>query len=76
MQANSQLIQHNQTVIPDPVLETLKLREGDAIIFEIDQMGVHLRKAISTENNDFTEALHGTLNEWNSAADEEAYADL
>ena len=47
MQASSQLIQHNQTVIPEPVLEALKLREGDAIIFEIDQMGVHLRKAIS-----------------------------
>ena len=76
MQASSQLIQHNQTIIPEPVLEALKLREGDTIIFEIDQTGVHLRKAPSNENNDFTAALQGTLNEWSSAADEEAYADL
>jgi len=34
---NSQLIHHNQAIIPDPVLEALKLREGDVIVFEIDQ---------------------------------------
>jgi antitoxin PrlF len=75
MQTSSQLIHHNQAIIPDPVLEALKLREGDAIVFEIDQVGVHLRKAPSI-NMAFTEALQGTLSEWNSAADDESYADL
>jgi antitoxin PrlF len=75
MQTSSQLIHHNQTTIPEPVLEALKLREGDAIVFEIDQAGVHLRKAPPIDA-DFTGALQGTLNEWNSAADDEAYADL
>jgi bifunctional DNA-binding transcriptional regulator/antitoxin component of YhaV-PrlF toxin-antitoxin module len=75
MQTSSQLIHHNQAIIPDPVLEALKLREGDAIVFEIDQAGVHLRKA-SPVDKVFTEALQGTLSKWDSAADDEAYADL
>ena len=75
MQTSSQLIHHNQAIIPDPVLEALKLREGDAIVFEIDQAGVHLRKAPPIDKT-FTEALQGTLSEWDSAADDEAYADL
>jgi antitoxin PrlF len=75
MQTSSQLIHHNQAIIPDPVLEALKLREGDAIVFEIDQAGVHLRKAPPVDKV-FTEALQGTLSEWDSAADDEAYADL
>ena len=75
MQTSSQLIHHNQAVIPHPVLEALKLREGDSIVFEIDQAGVHLRKAPSIDKA-FSEALQGTLSEWESAVDDEAYADL
>lgn len=75
MQTSSQLIHHNQTTLPDPVLEALNLREGDAIVFEIDQAGVHLRKAPLIDTA-FTKALQGTLSEWDSAADDEAYADL
>lgn len=75
MQTSSQLIHHNQAIIPDPVLEALKLREGDAIVFEIDQAGVHLRKAPPIDKA-FTEALQGTLSEWDSAADDDAHADL
>ena len=72
MLTSSQLIHHNQTIIPEPVLEALELREGDAIVFEIDQAGVHLRKAPIIDTA-FTKALQGTLNEWNTAADDEAY---
>ena len=75
MQTSSQLIHHNQAIIPDPVMEALKLREGDAIVFESDQAGVHLRTAPPIDKA-FTEALQGTLSEWDSAADDEAYADL
>ena len=75
MQASSQLVHHNQTILPDSVLEALSIRDGDAIVFEIDQAGVHLRKAPPIDSA-FTEALQGTLSEWNSAVDDEAYADL
>lgn len=75
MQTSSQLMHHNQTTLPEPVLEALNLREGDAIVFEIDQAGVHLRKAPLIDIA-FTEALQGTLSEWDSVEDDEAYADL
>ncbi|HEY8098142.1 MAG TPA: AbrB family transcriptional regulator [Methylobacter sp.] len=75
MQTSSQLMHHNQTTLPEPVLEALNLHEGDAIVFEIDQTGVHLRKALLIDTA-FTKALQGTLSEWDSAADDEAYADL
>ncbi|MEI6335977.1 MAG: hypothetical protein WCS87_15560 [Methylococcaceae bacterium] len=69
MQTSSQLIHHNQAVVPHPVLEALKLREGDSIVFEIDQTGVYLCKAPPIDKA-FSEALQGTLSEC------EAYADL
>jgi bifunctional DNA-binding transcriptional regulator/antitoxin component of YhaV-PrlF toxin-antitoxin module len=75
MQTSSQLIHHNQAIIPPSVLEALKLREGDSIVFEIDQAGVHLRKAPPIDKV-FSEALQVTLSEWESAADDEAYANL
>jgi bifunctional DNA-binding transcriptional regulator/antitoxin component of YhaV-PrlF toxin-antitoxin module len=75
MQTNSQLIHHNQTVIPEPVMKALDLREGDAVMFEIDLAGVHLRKAPPLDYK-FADALRGTLSEWDSAEDEEAYANL
>ena len=68
-------MRHNQTTIPEPVLEALDLREGDAIVFKIDQAGVHLRKAPSIDTA-FTEALQNTLNEWHSTTNDEAFADL
>ena len=75
MQTSSQLIHHNQTIIPRPVLDALKLHEGDTIVFEIDQAGVHLRKAPIIDQA-FSAALQGTLSEWDSAADDDAYANL
>jgi antitoxin component of MazEF toxin-antitoxin module len=75
MLTNSQLIHHNQAIIPHLVIKALKLRDGDAIVFEIDQAGVHLRKVPAIDQA-YTEALLGTLSEWESAADDEAYADL
>lgn len=75
MQTNSQLIHHNQVTMPDQVLQALNLQEGDAVVFVCDQAGVHLRKAPPIDAT-FTEALQDTLSEWDSAADDEAYADL
>lgn len=75
MQTSSQLTQHNQAIIPEPVLKALSLREGDAIVFEIDQTGVHLRKAPPVDIA-FTQATQDTLSEWASEADDQAYADL
>jgi hypothetical protein len=51
------------------------LRAGDAIAFDIQDNHIRIRKARPLDMV-FAEALEGTLNEWESAADEEAYREL
>ncbi|RLL50509.1 AbrB family transcriptional regulator [Mariprofundus sp. EBB-1] len=73
--STSKLTQKYQTTIPAPVRKLLHLQAGDAVAFDIEDNVVHLRKARSIDLA-FTQSLEGTLNEWNSPADEEAYREL
>ena len=73
--ATSKLTKKYQATIPEPVRRLLHLEAGDAIAFDIEDNDVRLRKARSVDLA-FTKSLEGTLNEWSSEADEEAYRDL
>jgi antitoxin PrlF len=64
-----------QATIPQPVRNVLQLKAGDAIAFEIEGNEVQLRKAAPLDVA-FANSLEGTLSEWDSEADEEAYCDL
>ena len=71
----SKLTSKYQATIPEPVRRLLHLNAGDAIAFDIEGTEIHLRKARSTDLA-FTQSLEGTMGEWNSEADEEAYREL
>ncbi len=73
--ATSKLTKKYQATIPEPVRRLLRLKAGDAVAFDIENNNVHLRKARSVDIA-FTQGLEGTLNEWTSEADEEAYREL
>ena len=73
--ATSKLTTKYQATIPEPVRKVLHLGSGDVIAFDIEAGGVHVRKARPTDLS-FARALEGTMTEWESAADEEAYRDL
>jgi len=73
--ATSKLTKKYQATIPEPVRRILQLETGDVIAFDIDENNVHLRKARPADLA-FAQSLEGTLNEWTSAADEDAYHDL
>jgi len=73
--ATSKLTQKYQTTIPAPVRKLLHLQAGDAVAFDIEDNIVHLRKARAVDLA-FAQSLEGTLNEWSSPADEEAYREL
>lgn len=73
--ATSKLTSKYQTTIPEPVRRVLHLSAGDAIAFDIENNQIRLRKARAVDLV-FAQALEGTFNEWQSDADEEAYADL
>ena len=73
--ATSKLTTKYQATIPEPVRKILRLSSGDVIAFDIEDDGIHVRKARPADLL-FAKALEGTMNEWESAADEEAYRDL
>lgn len=71
----SKLTSKYQATIPKMVRKILQLKAGDAIAFDIEEDRIQIRRARPLDFA-FAEALEGTLNEWQSAADEEAYHDL
>ena len=69
------MTQKYQTTIHAQVRRPLGLHSGDTIGFESRGADVVLRKA-SPLDVAFAKAVEGTLSEWSSYEDEEAYRDL
>ena len=75
MQAISKITSKYQATIPAEVRAALGIRKGDALKFEIQNGRVTLSKATPIDVA-FAKSLEGTLSEWHSESDEEAYRDL
>jgi len=73
---NSKLTTKNQATIPKEVREVLKVRAGDRITFEICPDKTIIIRKTRPLDLAYAKALSGTLEEWESAIDEEAYRDL
>lgn len=69
----SKLSTKAQTTIPQAVRTALRVRAGDEIAYQIDGPRVILTKANGAQGADDP---FRTFEEWNSAADRKAYADL
>lgn len=72
---SSKLTSKYQATIPEAVRKAIHLNAGDTVIFDIEGEKVSLRKATMLDIA-FAGALEGTLDEWNSDADEAAFRDL
>jgi len=75
MQAISKITSKYQTTIPADVRAALGIGKGDAVKFEIQKGRVTLSKATPVDIA-FSKSLEGTLSEWQSESDEEAYRAL
>lgn len=64
-----------QATIPLVVRRKLGLKPGDAVVFEIEDDAVTVRRATAIDR-EYAKAVEGTLTEWLSKEDEEAYRDL
>jgi AbrB family looped-hinge helix DNA binding protein len=73
--ATSRLTKKYQATIPEPVRNALGLQAGDSIVFDMEGNEIRIRKATPLDL-EFAKAVEGTLTEWSSEADEEAYRDL
>ncbi len=72
----SKLNSKGQATIPGKIRELLGFRPGDTVAFEVDEnKKVMIRKATAIDF-EFAKALEGTLSEWSSKNDEEAYSGL
>ncbi len=71
----SKLTKKYQATIPEPVRKNLALQAGDSVLFDIQGEQVTLRKAQAVDI-EYLQALQGTLSEWSSGADDQAYRDL
>jgi len=69
----SRLTSKAQTTIPQPVRAALRLKQGDELLYEIDQDRVILTKARRGKEGDDP---FRTFDEWNSDADKKAYGRL
>ncbi len=75
MQQLSKVTSKYQATIPLAVRRKLGLKPGDAVVFEIENDAVTVRRA-TVLDREYAKALEGTLSEWLSKEDEEAYRGL
>jgi AbrB family looped-hinge helix DNA binding protein len=71
----SRLTSKYQATIPQIVRRKLNLKPGDAVVFEIENDTVTVRRATALDK-EYAKALEGTLTEWLSKEDDEAYRGL
>jgi len=69
----SRLTSKAQTTIPQPVRAALNLKEGDELVYHIEDGRVTLSKAQHDRSSDDP---FRAFSEWSSEADTKAYADL
>lgn len=75
MTSVSRLTSKFQATIPLPVRVALGITQGDAVAFNVENGQVRLSRA-TPRDVAFAQAVEGTLCEWDSTADDEAYRGL
>lgn len=75
MQQLSKLTSKFQATIPLAVRRKLGLKPGDAVVFEIENDVITVRRATALDW-EYAKSLEGTLTEWLSKEDDEAYRGL
>ena len=72
----SRVTAKGQATIPKRIREAAHIREGDMLAFDLDSNNRITIKRIEPAIDIELLALQGTLSEWNSLQDEEAWRDL
>lgn len=76
MIAVAKITAKGQTTIPQDVRNALHVSPGDLIAWEVGADGTAIVRRVQPLDLDYLRAVEGTLSEWASAADEEAYGGL
>lgn len=76
MLAVAKITAKGQTTIPQEVRAALKVAPGDLIAWEVGPDGTATVRRVQPMDLEYLRAVEGTLSEWASAADDEAYREL
>lgn len=76
MGAIAKITAKGQTTIPQEVRTALHVAPGDLIAWEVGANGTATVRRVQPLDLDYLRAIEGTLSEWSSEADEEAYREL
>lgn len=76
MAAIAKITAKGQTTIPAAVRAALRIQPGDLIVWETEPDGSARVRRVQPLDLEYLKAVEGTLSEWTSPADEEAYRDL
>ena len=71
----SRISSKGQVTIPKAIRESLRVRPGDLIAYEVQDDMIAL-KPVEAVNEAFKDLLSVTLEEWDSTNDDEAFRDL
>ena len=72
----AKLSSKGQITVPVEVRRAMHLESGDTLAWDIQSDGKVSVRRVEPIDVDYLSALNGTLSEWNSAKDDEAYGDL
>jgi antitoxin PrlF len=76
MTAIAKITAKGQTTIPADIRAALHVGPGDLLAWDLLDDGVAQVRRVQPLDLEYLRAVEGTLTEWASAADEDAYRDL
>lgn len=76
MRAIAKITAKGQTTVPAEVRAALHIQAGDLIVWEPQADGSARVRRVQPLELDYLRAIEGTLTEWNSPADDQAYREL
>ncbi len=76
MNAIGKITAKGQTTIPAGIREALQVAPGDSLVWELQDDGTARVRRVQPLDVEYLKAVEGTLTEWATREDEEAYRGL
>ena len=76
MNAIAKITSKGQTTIPADIRDALQVAPGDSLVWEIQSDGTARVRRVTPLDVEYLQAVEGTLTEWATHEDADAYRDL